>query len=47
MTEIEEALKRLNFKWIPKHLYHIAENILFKKRNISFLAINYLFRNKK
>ncbi|MEA2041243.1 MAG: hypothetical protein U9N85_01650 [Bacteroidota bacterium] len=31
---------------MPKHLNHIAENIVFKKRNISFLAINYLFRIK-
>ncbi len=31
---------------VPKHLNHIVENIVFKKRNISFLAINYLFRNK-
>ena len=47
MSEIEKALKHLNFKWLPKHLNHIAENIIFKKRNISFLSINYLFRNKK
>ena len=46
MKEIEQALKQLNYKWLPKHLNHIAENIVFKKRNISFLAINYLFRNK-
>ncbi len=46
MNEIEKVLKQLNFKWLPKHLNHIAENIVFKKRNISFLAINYLFRNK-
>ncbi len=32
------------FHWLPKHLNHIAENIVFKERNISFLAINRLFR---
>ncbi len=46
MNEIEKALKELHFKWLPKHLNHIAENIVFNKRNISFLSINYLFRNK-
>ena len=46
MNEIEQALKQINFIWLPKHLNHIAENIVLKKRNISFLAINYLFRNK-
>ena len=46
MKNIEQVLKQTNFKWLPKHLNHIAENIIFKKRNISFLAINYLFRNK-
>ncbi len=45
MTEIEKALKQANFKWLPKHLNHITENIVFKHRNISFLAINYLFRD--
>ena len=44
MNEINQALKQLNFKWFPKHLNHIVENIIFNKRNISFLAINYLFR---
>jgi hypothetical protein len=44
MNDINQALKQLNFKWIAKHLNHIAENIVLKKRNISFLAINYLFR---
>lgn len=44
MTEIKRALKQLNFRWLPKHLNHIAENIVLKQRNISFLAINYLFR---
>ena len=32
--------------YLRKHLNHIAENIVIKKRNISFLAINYLFRNR-
>ena len=32
------------FHWLPKHLNHIAENIVFKKRNVSFLAINRIFR---
>jgi mRNA-degrading endonuclease RelE of RelBE toxin-antitoxin system len=42
----DQALKDLNFKWLPKHIQHIAENIVFKKRNISFLSINALFRQK-
>ncbi len=46
MGDINIAFKQLNFKWLPKHLNHIAENIVFKKRNISFLAINALFRQK-
>jgi hypothetical protein len=46
MSSIEIALKALNFHWKPKHLNHIAENIVFKKRNVSFLAINALFRTK-
>jgi len=46
MSNIHSALKNLNFKWLPKHLNHIAENIVYKKRNISFLAINALFRQK-
>ncbi len=46
MSDINNAFKQLNFKWLPKHLNHIAENIVFKKRNISFLAINALFRQK-
>ncbi len=46
MSDINTAFKQLNFKWLPKHLNHIAENIVFKKRNISFLAINALFRQK-
>jgi hypothetical protein len=44
--ELNIAIKKLQFKWLPKHLNHIAENIVFKKRNISFLAINALFRSK-
>jgi hypothetical protein len=46
MNNVYIAFKQLNFKWLPKHLNHIAENIVFKKRNISFLAINALFRQK-
>jgi hypothetical protein len=42
----DQALKTLNFKWLPKHIQHIAENIVFKERNISFLSINALFRQK-
>jgi len=44
--KLKSALKQLNFKWLPKHLNHIAENIVLKKRNISFLAINALFRQE-
>ncbi len=49
MDQLEFALKKLTFKWLPKHLNHIAEKIVIDKRNISFLAINRLFRikNKK
>ncbi len=47
MSDINTTFKKLNFKWFPKHLNHIAENIVFKKRNISFLAINALFRQKE
>lgn len=46
MTELNSAFKQLSFKWLPKHLNHIAENMVFKKRNISFLAINAIFRQK-
>ena len=35
------------FRWLPKHLNHIAENIVFKGRNVSFLAINALFKQTK
>jgi hypothetical protein len=35
------------FHWLPKHLNHITENIVFKERNISFWAINRLFRQSK
>ncbi|MFK7935047.1 MAG: hypothetical protein AB8G22_16165 [Saprospiraceae bacterium] len=47
MEEISVALKRKKFRWRFVHLNHIAENIVFKKRNVSFLAINALFRMKK
>ena len=45
MNDINKALKQLSFRWLPKNLNHIAENIVYQKRNISFLAINALFRN--
>lgn len=35
------------FRWLPKAMNHIAENIVFKKRNVSFLAINALFRQRE
>jgi hypothetical protein len=47
MQNLNRALNNPQFKWLPKHLQHITENIVFKKRNISFLAINALFRQKK
>jgi len=47
MKKIDQALKQPRFKWLPKHLNHIAENIVFNKRNISFLAINALLRSKE
>lgn len=43
---LKKALKHKQFKWLPKHLNHITENIVFKKRNVSFLAINAVFRTK-
>jgi hypothetical protein len=46
MKNLQQALKQKTFRWLPKHLNHIAENIVYKKRNISFLAINALFRQK-
>jgi hypothetical protein len=46
MDEIYSAFRQLNFKWLPKHLNHNSESIVFKRRNISFLAINALFRYK-
>ena len=47
MENLDIALNQLIFKWLPRHLNHIAENIVFKKRNISFLSINALFRLKQ
>lgn len=44
LAEIQQILRQPIFKWLPKHLNHIAENIKLKNRNISFLAINALFR---
>ena len=49
MSELEyirEILRQSLFRWLPKHLNHIAENIKFEDRNVSFLAINALFRTK-
>ena len=45
MNDVTAALKQPRFRWLPRYLNHIAENIVFKKRNISFLAINALFRS--
>lgn len=47
MRDFEQILKAPQFKWLPKNLNHIAENIVFKKRNISFLAINAIFRQRQ
>ena len=47
MRAFDSILKTPQFKWLPKHLNHIAENIVFKKRNISFLAINAIFRQRQ
>lgn len=47
MSKTIEMPKVPSFHWLPKHLNHIAENIVFKKRNVSFLAINALFRQDK
>ncbi|MGE0087326.1 MAG: hypothetical protein AB7S75_23210 [Desulfococcaceae bacterium] len=44
--ELKLALNQPVFRWLPKHLNHIAENMVIRKRNISFLAINALFRLK-
>ena len=44
MMEAIKIPKNPVFRWLPKHLQHITENIVFKKRNVSFLAINALFR---
>jgi hypothetical protein len=46
MTDLKEILKLPIFYWRPKHLQHITENIVFKQRNVSFLAINALFRQQ-
>jgi hypothetical protein len=45
LKHIREILRQPVFRWLPKHLNHIAENIKLKNRNISFLAINALFRS--
>jgi hypothetical protein len=46
--QLKELLRgQLNLKWLPKHLNHIAENIKLKNRNVSFLAINALFRQEE
>ena len=46
MKNPTQALISPKFHWLPKHLQHISENIVFQKRNVSFLAINALFRQK-
>jgi mRNA-degrading endonuclease RelE of RelBE toxin-antitoxin system len=46
MKNPTQALKNPIFHWFPKHLQHITENIVIQKRNVSFLAINALFRQK-
>ena len=45
LQKVREILKQPNFRWLPKHLNHIAESIKFKNRNVSFLAINAIFRS--
>lgn len=50
MSETNKTIEIPNppiFRWLPKAMNHIAENIVFKKRNVSFLAINALFRQTK
>ena len=47
MSETTKIPNPPTFRWYPKHLNHIAENIVFKNRNVSFLAINALFRQRK
>jgi hypothetical protein len=47
MKNLRQALKSPRFLWLPKHLQHITENIIFKNRNVSFLATNALFRQKQ
>ena len=44
MSETSKIPNPPTFRWFPKHLNHIAENIVFKQRNVSFLAINQIFR---
>ena len=46
MNNLDKALLNPQFRWLPKHLQHITENIVLQKRNVSFLAINALFRRK-
>ncbi len=46
LDQIRAILKHPTFRWLPKHLNHIAEHIKFDNRNISFIAINSLFRSK-
>ena len=44
MSETNKIPNPPTFRWYPKHLNHITENIVFKERNVSFLAINRIFR---
>jgi hypothetical protein len=45
LESIKAILRQPTFRWLPKHLNHLAEHIKFDNRNISFLAINALFRS--
>lgn len=45
LAQTKTILKKSGLRWLPKHLNHIAENIKFEDRNVSFLAINALFRS--
>jgi hypothetical protein len=46
LDHIRRILRQPTFRWLPKHMNHIAENIKIENRNISFLAINALFRSE-
>jgi hypothetical protein len=46
MSDLKIALKQINFKWLPKHLNHIAENIIFKQRNVFFWQLMHCFDSR-